>query len=130
MNRRDAWKGMNWIRPEKRMAIYLRDDLRCVYCGATLGEVEHLTLDHLKAHSKGGDNAATNLVTACAKCNSSRGNRPVETFVKAVAQYINHGADAVAIMRHIRNTSRRSLKPHLAQAKAMKAEGRKIWGSN
>lgn len=33
-------QGMNWIRKDKRLAIYMRDGMACVYCG--------LTLDHLK----------------------------------------------------------------------------------
>ena len=37
-----ATNGSKWIRPEKRMAIYLRDGLACVYCGEG---VEH---DHSK----------------------------------------------------------------------------------
>lgn len=37
MTSRNAnWQGMNWIRQEKRYAIYLRDGLACVWCKATI----------------------------------------------------------------------------------------------
>ena len=107
--RKETWKGMNWIRQEKRLAIYLRDGLACAYCGSSVEEGVQLTLDHVKPHSKGGSNEATNLVTACSRCNSSRGDRPVATFARAVAGYLNHGVTANEIVRHIRNCTRRSL---------------------
>lgn len=116
------WQGMNWIRQEKRLAIYLRDGCACCYCGATAENGAKLTLDHLKPHSKGGTNHETNLVTCCLSCNSSRGTRAVATFVKAVAQYINHGIKAESIMTHIRACQRRSLKPFSAEAKQLMAQ--------
>jgi 5-methylcytosine-specific restriction endonuclease McrA len=33
-SRYEKRQGMNWIRPEKRLAIYLRDGLACCYCAA------------------------------------------------------------------------------------------------
>ena len=35
--------------------------------------------------------AAANLVTACKRCNSSRGTRSVRAFCRSVATYLNHG---------------------------------------
>lgn len=100
---------MNWIRPEKRLAIYLRDGLACCYCGASVEDGTQLTLDHLKPHSKGGSNHATNLVTCCQRCNSSRGNRSYSKFAASVAGYINHGATAAEILAHIARTRKRVL---------------------
>ena len=73
----------NWITREKRLAIYIRDGFACAYCGASLkcAEPNLVTLDHLVprnpavAHG-GGGNEATNLITACKSCNSSRQDRP------------------------------------------------------
>lgn len=67
-----------WIRVEKRLSIYLRDSFRCLYCGTDLRHAApaDITLDHLLPRSAGGSNDATNLVTACRSCNSSRGDRP------------------------------------------------------
>ena len=101
--------GMNWCRPATRLAIYMRDGMACAYCGHSVEDGAQLTLDHLKPYSKGGDNKPTNLVTCCSRCNSSRGNRSVTSFAKSVAEYINHGATAEEILKHVRNTARRVL---------------------
>jgi 5-methylcytosine-specific restriction endonuclease McrA len=100
---------MNWIRPAKRLAIYLRDGMACVWCGAGVEDEVKLTLDHLKPYSKGGSNDATNLVTCCHRCNSSRGSRGVMPFARAVASYLNHGADPNAIHAHVQKTRMRVL---------------------
>ena len=98
-----------WIRPEKRLAIYLRDGLACAYCGESVEDGAYLTLDHLRPASKRGSNDPSNLVTACRRCNSSRGNRPVRPFCRAVAEYLNGGVSADQIERHIRRITRRKL---------------------
>lgn len=102
-------QGMNWIRPEKRLAIYLRDGLACCYCGEAVEDGVQLTLDHISPYSKGGSNDATNLITCCHRCNSSRGNRPFATFCRSVAGYINHGVTPEQIIAHVTNSRRRTL---------------------
>ena len=114
--RKANWQGMNWIRQEKRLAIYLRDGLACVWCGDSVENGATLSLDHLKPHSKGGTNDATNLVCACARCNSSRGNRSVKKFAEVTAAYLNHGVKADDITSHIRRTVRRVLDVNAAKA--------------
>ena len=100
---------MNWIRKEKRLAIYLRDGLACCYCGQSIEDGAKLTLDHLKPYSKGGSNDATNLVTCCALCNSKRGNRTVKAFAAGVAHYSGQPTEAVRILAFIAKTTRRTL---------------------
>lgn len=102
-------QGMNWIRPVKRLAIYMRDGLACCYCGEGIEEGAKLTLDHLKPHSRGGDNSETNLVTCCHRCNSSRGNRGWRAFAAVVALYLDHDAEAEEIIAHVMKTRRRKL---------------------
>lgn len=70
--------GSKWIRPEKRLAIYIRDGFRCAYCGRDLKDADpsEVTLDHLLPRVAGGSNQATNLITACRSCNSSRQDTP------------------------------------------------------
>ena len=101
-------QGMNWIRKEKRLAIYLRDGLACCYCGQSIEDGAKLTLDHLKPYSKGGSNDATNLVTSCLICNSKRGSRTVKAFAAGVAHYagqpITHN-----ILGFIKTTTRRKI---------------------
>jgi 5-methylcytosine-specific restriction endonuclease McrA len=107
-------QGMNWIGQVSRLAIYLRDGLACCYCGAGVEQAERLTLDHLKPYSKGGSNAATNLVTCCLRCNSARGVRPVAVFVRAVAEYTD--TDATEIAKHVRACAKRALPREEARA--------------
>lgn len=67
-------------RPAYRQAYndpaYKRARLRlrgrpCHWCGRA-----GTTVDHLVPISRGGTNDDDNLVSACAKCNEARGNRP------------------------------------------------------
>lgn len=118
MTQNRSGQGMNWIRPGKRLAIYLRDGLACCYCGAAVeDEGTILTLDHLRPSSSGGSNSETNLVTACHRCNSSRGKRSWRIFAFAVADYRNHGLTPEAIIAHIESTRKRAL--DLAGAKEL-----------
>ena len=117
--RTENWLGMNWIRQDKRLAIYLRDGLSCAYCGFSVEDGAQLSLDHIVPHSHGGDNSEKNLVTCCKKCNSSRGNRPMPDFAAAVAEYLDHGVKAPQIIRHIHTCLQRPLKEYRVEAKAM-----------
>lgn len=107
-NRAEKNQGMNWISQHKRLAIYLRDGLACVYCGNGVENGTKLTLDHLIPYSKGGAiTDAMNLVTCCHRCNSTRGNRPRAHFVAALVETI--GGDAESILRNIKNARCRKL---------------------
>lgn len=77
----------SWITKEKRLAIYIRDNFTCCYCGSSLKSADPnlVTLDHLvprnvKVSHGGGGNEATNLVTACKSCNSSRQDKEWTSF--------------------------------------------------
>lgn len=72
------WNGSKWIRPEKRLAIYIRDGFQCAYCGRDLKDAEpqEVNLDHLLPRVSGGTNEATNLITSCKSCNCSRQDKP------------------------------------------------------
>lgn len=109
VTRHPAASGGKWIRPNKRLAIYLRDGLACVYCGTSVEDDDcgGLTLDHVRPHSKGGSNAADNLVTACRRCNSARQARSVREFAIRVAGYLLTDADDIC--RRVRNSTRRKL---------------------
>lgn len=54
-----------------RFNVFLRDEFKCVYCGAT----NDLTFDHVIPRSRGGRTNWTNIVTACAPCNLKKGGR-------------------------------------------------------
>jgi len=116
---RGEWQGMNWIRQEKRLAIYLRDGLACVWCGDSVENGAKLTLDHVIPHSHGGENKETNLVTACERCNKSRGVRDVFAFATAVAGYLNHNIQPGDVVLHVRSCTMRPLAAHKIEAKEM-----------
>lgn len=97
----NKYQGSKWISREKRLAIYMRDGLACAYCGDSIEEGAHLSLDHLTPYCKAGDHRTQNLVTACVKCNSSRGNRSIGQFAEIVAAYLNRGVTAGDLMAHI-----------------------------
>jgi len=57
-----------------RRNIFLRDNMRCQYCGQT-PHSDDLTIDHVVPRSRGGKTIWTNVVLACARCNAQKGNR-------------------------------------------------------
>ena len=100
--------GAKWIWRITRLAIYSRDGFSCAYCGSSDG----LSLDHLTPRShKNGHNRPTNLITACVKCNASKGNRPWRIF-----------AQDDRIIKRINRLRRRSLKSHRIWARGVMAE--------
>jgi 5-methylcytosine-specific restriction endonuclease McrA len=54
--------------------VFKRDGFQCQYCGTQ----KDLTLDHLVPKAKGGKTTWNNLVTACKKCNSLKGDYSLE----------------------------------------------------
>lgn len=66
-----------------RQNIFKRDSFRCAYCGKR----EELTLDHIVPRSQGGIDSWHNLVSACQKCNTYKGNRtPEEAGMKMLTK--------------------------------------------
>lgn len=57
-----------------RANIFRRDNYRCGYCGTT----QNLTIDHVMPRSRGGRDTWDNLITACQRCNTEKGNRTPE----------------------------------------------------
>lgn len=61
------WK----VPPVNRREVLRRDHYSCQYCGST----KNLTLDHVLPRSKGGKHSWDNVVIACERCNSRKGDR-------------------------------------------------------
>jgi hypothetical protein len=78
---RNEYKGVV-CRKDLRLAIYLRDSFRCVYCCRDLhgAHPSDITLDHVVANADGGGNEPANLITACRHCNCSRQDTPISRF--------------------------------------------------
>jgi 5-methylcytosine-specific restriction endonuclease McrA len=56
-----------------RANVFIRDRYTCQYCYNTFNKAD-LTLDHILPRSKGGRTNWHNIVSACKKCNHSKGN--------------------------------------------------------
>lgn len=97
--------GSKWIRPEKRKAIYRRDDHACVYCRAGV-EDSILTLDHVHPRELGGTNHESNLVTACLTCNSMKRDLTLRQFLRYLR---NIGQDTERVARRVRAATQRQL---------------------
>ena len=57
-----------------RANLFRRDRGECQYCGSR----KNLTIDHVVPKSKGGKTNWTNLVTACNRCNITKGDKTPE----------------------------------------------------
>ena len=68
-----------------RYEVLRRDNHTCRYCGASAPDVK-LTVDHVTPVALGGSDDPTNLVTACAACNSGKtSSSPDAPLVEDVA---------------------------------------------
>ena len=63
-----------------RDRVFARDGFRCVYCAGVFPP-EQLSLDHVQARMRGGDNSEGNLVTSCRACNARKGHLPAWAFL-------------------------------------------------
>lgn len=118
----------SWIRRDKRLAIYLRDGWRCVWCGESGGDADApgMTLDHLRPRTEGGSNEADNLVTSCLACNTSRqphgGN--LDAWARALDARGLDGAELVhaALDSTARSLDRAAGRALLAQVRAERSK--------
>ena len=106
-NKNIANNGGKWITPNRRRAIYIRDDLRCVYCDKGIEDGIVFTLDHLTSQDLGGTNESRNLVTACKSCNSAKGKKSIRGFFSWLR---GKGIDTDKIKNRIRRNVNRKLK--------------------
>jgi 5-methylcytosine-specific restriction endonuclease McrA len=110
------WNGSKWIRPEKRLAIYLRDGMCCAYCGSKFEDGAELSLDHVLAVELGGTNETANLITCCRFCNSSKQDATTRTWFAVLR---DRGIDTSKIGPRIRRLVARDLSAYLTEAKTV-----------
>lgn len=80
--------------PHKRNLFY-RDMCKCGYCGrrlilssSNIIKEDSMTIDHVVPRAKGGKHEWTNIVAACPKCNSEKGDKmPTGSFAPKVKVY-------------------------------------------
>jgi len=63
-----------------RYEILRRDNHTCRYCGASAPDAK-LTVDHVVPDALGGSNEPSNLVAACADCNSGKSSTPPDATI-------------------------------------------------
>jgi 5-methylcytosine-specific restriction endonuclease McrA len=64
-----------------RQAIHLRERGRCFYCLRRLAPTIR-SLDHVVPLAQWGRNSYRNLVSCCLECNSQKGEKPAEDFLR------------------------------------------------
>lgn len=67
--------------------ILSQKDPKCFYCQRVL-KPGSVTIDHIRALSKGGQHAAFNLVPACVDCNRRKGAKDANEFIASGQQIL------------------------------------------
>lgn len=84
------------IPPLNNRELFRRDHHTCLYCGKSFNDIL-LTRDHVKPLSKGGRDIWSNVVTACRRCNTHKGDSLLDNismkllavpYVPNVAEYL------------------------------------------
>ena len=92
----DRLQRKKLVPPLNNRELFQRDRHTCLYCGKTLADFQ-LTRDHVKPLSKNGRDIWSNVVTACRRCNTHKGDRLLEDinmkllavpYVPNVAEYL------------------------------------------
>jgi len=64
-----------------RALVLERDGRVCHYCGKALPLKSSACLDHVVPRSKGGSDDPDNLVVACKRCNTQKGNSDLGVYI-------------------------------------------------
>ncbi len=67
----------DYLPPLSNRTLFQRDDRMCMYCGQRFS-TRHLSRDHVRPTSKGGEDQWRNVVTACLRCNNYKAGRSPE----------------------------------------------------
>ena len=78
-----------------KLAVYLRDEMSCVYCGRGVEADIEMSVDHVIPSSKNGSDTGDNLVTACKRCNNAKGDSSLSEFCKKNAGILNDSPDMI-----------------------------------
>ena len=83
-----------------RQNVFKRDKCKCVYCSST----KDLTIDHVIPKSRGGKTQWDNLVTACKRCNSKKGDMLLEEIDDMELPYKPFRPSFVMFLRDFSNS--------------------------
>ena len=97
---------------DNRFIIFQRDTFKCIYCGKTTKDYDIvLTVDHIIPQNKGGKHIASNLISSCLSCNSSKQDKQLSSesfsFVKGTIEERNkaQGIDPNFVIKFSFSTS-------------------------
>jgi len=93
--------------------VFKRDGFQCQYCGTQ----KELTLDHLIPKAKGGKTTWSNLVTACKKCNSLKGDYSLEE-AGLTLQFKPYKPSYIMYLKDLSTRAYEEWKPFLNQKKS------------
>lgn len=88
---RQIEQGTSWV-------VFKRDGYQCRYCGK---DDVPLTVDHLILWEEGGPSTEENLVSACRKCNKTRGNTPYAEWILKHPYYLKVSKELFADVRQL-----------------------------
>jgi len=96
-----------------RQALHERERGRCFYCLRRITR-HRRCLDHVVPLAEFGRNSYRNLVSCCLECNSQKGERPAEEFLRWLFRERRLGADDLARrVRALDDLAAGKLKPPL-----------------
>lgn len=73
-----------WTPAAVRTLVWDLCNGKCAYCGVEMHPIRDFTVDHKVARKLGGDNGIGNLVGCCRNCNSRKGDRPMDEWLRIV----------------------------------------------
>jgi len=108
-----------------RKAIHTRERSQCFYClRKTTPTVQ--CLDHVVPRSQLGRNSYRNLVSSCRECNSQKGEKPADDFLRRLYREGQlNAAELAARLRALNDLASGKLRPAVASDKDSKIEIRK-----
>ena len=80
--------------PATRFLILNRDGFRCAYCGkSAYGENAELHVDHIRPRGQGGEDVASNLITACQRCNIEKSTSILFNETQLLEEVVRRNAE-------------------------------------
>jgi hypothetical protein len=99
--------------PEFRQAIHAREGGVCFYCLRRIGP-EMQCLDHVVPRAQLGPNSYRNLVSCCRECNSRKGERPADDFLRLLYREGRlTGAELIRSLQSLQDLAAGHLRPLL-----------------
>ncbi len=107
----------------ERATVFARDAFTCQYCGCRV-TLRTGTRDHVQPRSRGGRDALSNIVTACATCNQRKDDRtPGEAGMRLLSQprALTNEEKLACLLRCVRSEER------TAWSTALRQHGITLW---